>query len=237
MSTVIKAGQAGPVLQRLSTVDLADHLSEARAVIVDAENQAVQIIARAKRDAERTGANAYETGYQAGYEKGCSEGTAAGHQAGLEESVERFNDQQSTLVSAMERFVAEFDAIKQDLAVAAEQDLLEFAISAARRLTFAIGALHRESALENLRRALRLVGAKTNLTVRVHPDDIASMETFAESVFQKMQTSGVMNLVADGTMAPGGCKVEDAETEVDASLETQVNEMVSLLLGDETGNG
>lgn len=237
MSTVIKAGEAGPVLQRLSTVDLADHLGEARAIIADAERRAAEIIAHAKRDADRARENAHETGHEAGYEEGRREGTAAGHQAGLEESVERFRGQQSTLVSAMARVVAEIDAIKQDLAVAAEKDLLDFAVSVARRLTFAIGAIHRESALENLQRALRLVGAKTDLTVRVHPDDIAAMETFAESVLENIRTSHAVNLVADDTLAPGGCVVESAEAEVDASLETQVDEMVSLLLGEETRNG
>jgi flagellar biosynthesis/type III secretory pathway protein FliH len=131
----------------------------------------------------------------------------------------------------MEQALTEIDQIKEDLAVAAERDLLEFAVAMAARLTFAIGALHRESAMQNLRRALLLVGSKSDLTVRVHPDDLASMETFAESVVKKMGTARAVNLVPDTTVAPGGCTVGAAEIEVDASLETQIDEMVSLLLG------
>lgn len=237
MSTVIKAGQAGRVLQRLSTVDLADHLAEARAVLTDAERRAAQIIAHAERDAERLREEAHQGGYQAGHDQGYAEGTATGHQAGLQESVARFDEQQSALVSAMDRVIAEIDALKQDLAIAAENDLLEFAVSVARRLTFAIGELYPESATENLLRALRLVGSKTDLTVRVHPQDVAAMKTFAESVLQRMDGSRAVNLVADDSVAPGGCRVQSAQAEVDASLETQVDEMVALLLGDKAKNG
>ncbi len=51
MSTVIKAGRGGPILQRLSTVDLADHLAEAEAVIAEAKRRAAQIVVTAERDA------------------------------------------------------------------------------------------------------------------------------------------------------------------------------------------
>ncbi len=72
MSTVIKAGQAGPVLKHLSTVDLADHLAEADAVVAQAKRRAAGIITRTEHDAaetmQRVQASGYETGYARGYE-------------------------------------------------------------------------------------------------------------------------------------------------------------------------
>ena len=69
MSTVIKAGQAGAMLKRLSTVDLADHLAEARTVIDKAQRRAAKLIAAAKVQAERVLEETGKSGYDAGYEK------------------------------------------------------------------------------------------------------------------------------------------------------------------------
>ena len=90
--------------------------------------------------------------------------------------------------------------------------------------------------LENLERALRLVGSRTNLTVRVHPDDIASVKKFAGSALAHVEASQAVKIVADDTMAPGGCRVESDRATIDATLETQVGELVSLLLGGNTNN-
>ena len=237
MSTVIKAGQGGNILQRLSTVDLADHLAEARAVIEEAGCRADRIAAQARADAQCALEEAKVTGYQAGYERGHTEGLAAGRQEGRREAIERFNTEQDNLVSMMKRALAEIDASKEELRLAAERDVLDFAALVARRLTFAIGRLHRESAQANLRRAIELVDSKTDVTVRVHPDDLASIETFAASLLDQVGASRAVKIVSDDSVAPGGCKVESDRTGIDATLEAQVNEMTSLLLGGGGENG
>ncbi len=231
MSTVIKAGQGGDILQRLSTVDLADHLAEARAVIEEAGCRADRIVAQARTDAQRALAEAKKSGYQVGYERGHAEGITAGQQDGRQEAIERFNTEQDNLVSMMKQALAEIDASKEELRVAAERDVLDFAALVARRLTFAIGRLHHESAQANLRRAIQLVESKTDVTIRVHPDDLASIETFAASLLEQVGASRAVNVVPDDSAAPGGCKVESGRTGIDATLEAQVDEMTSLLLG------
>jgi flagellar assembly protein FliH len=236
MSTVIKAGQAGPVLKHLSTVDLADHLEEADVLVERARRHASQIAAKAGQDAERALQEANKTGYDAGYALGYSEGTAAGHQAAYEESIERFNKEHANIVAAMERAVAGFDALKEEIRIAAERDVLEFAVRVVSKLTFAIGRLHRESATENLSRTLRLVGSRTDLTIRVHPHDAESIKTFAQSVLQRVDATPSVNIVEDDSLSPGGCVVCNERTEIDATLETQVDEMVTLLLGGKAGN-
>lgn len=229
MSTVIKAGQAGPVLKHLSTVDLADHLAEADAVVAQARRKAAHIVARTKREAEEAVRRAGESGYEAGHKRGYEQGLKAGYDAAHRESIELFTAQHASIVAAMQGAVAEVDAIKQDLRIAAERDLLDFAVSVASKLTFAIGRTRREAALANLQRALPLVAAHTDVAIRVHPDDLASIEMFAESVLQQVDASRSVAIVADDTLAPGGCKVLSGRTEIDSTLETQVAEMVSLL--------
>lgn len=233
MSTVIKANQAGHILRRLSTVDLADHLAEARSVIEEARRQASTIVSEAKREAARALVEAKRSGYDVGHKNGIEEGREAGRQAAHAESIDRFDRQQVQLVSTMQQAIADIDLMKEDLRIAAERDLLEFAVMIASKLTFDIGRSHREAAVENLKRALRLVGSKTDVTIRVHPDDIASMKTFAAGTLEQTHASRSVEIVPDESFAPGGCVLDSDKTSVDARLETQIEEIVSLLLGRE----
>jgi len=231
MSTVIKAGEAGPILRHLSTVDLADHLADASAAMEQAKREMTHTVADAHAEAKRIREEARQQGYQAGQKRGHTEGREAGYKAAHDEAMAGFQQEHANIVQAMQAAVASIDAVKEDLTIAARRDLLDLSILVARRLTFAVGDLHREAALENLGRAVRLVGSKTDLLIRAHPKDIASIEKFAESALSSISDASTVNIVEDETIAPGGCKVESERTSVDASLETQVNEIVSLLMG------
>ncbi len=231
MSTVIKAGQASKVLQRLTTVDLADHLAEAHAVIADAQLKAAQLLARADREAARAADESRREGYDEGFKKGYAEGTVAGRAEALEQAMTDFEQRHADVRADFRRVIEEIDATKEERNIAASRNLLEFALTLARRLTFAIGEVYREAAVENLKRALEIVGARTDLCIRVHPKDVETMTTFASSTLEHLGASSAARVIADDTVAPGGCFVQTGSTEVDATLESQIEEIVSLLLG------
>lgn len=233
MSTVIKAKESGPILKRLSTVDLADHLAEARAVVEAAQRRAAQTIADAEVQVDSALEEARKSGHDAGYKQGYAEGTRAGHQTARDESIQQFKQEHGNIVADFQRAISEIDSMKQDLQIQAEKGLLDFAVLVATKLTFMIGRMHRESAVENVKRAIRLVGSKSDVTIRIHSRDIAAMEMFADSVIRRADASRVVNIVTDDSITPGGCKVESGCTHVDATLETQVDEIVSLLIGGE----
>lgn len=235
MSTVIKAGQAGSILKRLSHVDLADHLSEAQAVIAEAKRRAAQTIGKAKEESVRIREAAREEGFREGRAQGFQEGTEVGRREARDAATRTFEDAHADAVSAMESAVAEIESIKGDLAIRAEQNLLDFAIRIVEKLTYAVGRMDRESANANFGRALRLVDATTDIRVFVHPDDVETLQSFAPSVLQKSEQARGVEIVADEKMAPGGCRVMYGQFEVDQSLDTQIMEMVSLLLGGSRG--
>lgn len=236
MSMVIKAGEAAKLVSRLSPVDLADHLAEARSVLDAARQQAARIMAEARRNAVIAEEQAHKRGHEAGYQEGHREGTKVGHQQAFDEATKRFNEQHADVVSAMQEAAARMDAMKEELEIAAEHHLVRFATDVACKLTFAIGAHHHESAAENLRRALRIVGTKTDLVVRAHPNDLDTIRTFAPSLLEEVGSSSHIDVVADEDIAPGGCIVRTERSEVDVTLDTQVAEIVALLLGKDAGD-
>ncbi len=230
-STIIKAGEAATVLRRLSTVDLADHLAEARAVIDEAKRRAAQIVSLAEEQSRLAADSVCAEAYRTGYEKGLEEGTAAGRKAAFEKACESFHREQENVVAMMRSAIEQVNAMKDELRVAATTDLMDFAIDVAVRLTYAIGDLRRESAMENLRRALHVVGLKTDVTVRVHPKDLSTLRTFASSVLDQLDAGASVAFVEDEKLSPGGCLVGNDRTQIDASLETQVAELIAQLTG------
>lgn len=237
MSTVIKAGEAGPLLRRLSTVDLADYVQEGRGLVLEAKRRAASIIEDASRESERLREVARREGHEAGHAKGEEEGRRTGHDTAYAESLKRFEKENATVVRDLQRAIDELDAIQDNVRETAERDLLSLAVKVASKLTFAIGEVHREAAARNLDRVLALIGTKDVLVVHVNPADLESIRTYAKSALQHARTSSMVSIEPDDRMAPGGCKVTGRRIEIDATLETQVDELVSLLIGGRNKDG
>ncbi len=234
--TVIKAGQTGALRTRPRTFHLNDHVREASGTLEAARREAEEIIARAEREAIDIRGRAERAGFAEGLGLGRVEGERTGQETAHAEALAQFEKEQASLVAAMQTAVSHLDAMKEDLAIEAERNLLDFAVDVAGRLTFAVGGLHREAAIANLRKAIDLVGQATDLTVRVHAEDLKSLRDFAESTLQQVNASRSVTFVVDESIAPGGCCVETARTRIDARLETQVDEMLLLLLGEKRRN-
>ena len=210
MSTVIKAGESGPLLRRLSTVDLADHLAEADSVIAAAKTRAADLLGKAEQQAAELHAQTKRAGYDTGHKEGYDAGHKAGFEAGREESLKQFGEEQVGLVSLMRQVIASFEEVKRDLAVTGERDLLEFAVTVAKKLTFAIGDLNRDAARQNMTRALAMIGAQTDVVVRAHPADLDALDRFAQSVASDLDHARSIKVVADDAIAPGGCRPREA---------------------------
>lgn len=237
MSSIIKAGKTGHYQQSLSSLHLIDHVAEAKKEIEATKRKAEQTLAQANLEKDNIFADAKKTGHQAGYEEGYVEGKENGFEAAHKDATENFLKEQQNLLSDLQKLLSEVDAERENLLISAERNLLDFAISLSSKLTFAIGKEYRESAIENAKRAIQLIGTKSNLNVRVHPDDIEAMEKFSKSMVKQIGESAVLNLLPDESMAPGGCMVMNEHSDIDARLETQVDELVALLAGNKTNHG
>jgi len=217
----------------LSTLDLTDHLAEATAAVSAAKREAARIIAASRNQSDQVLREAKSQGFEAGYGQGALAGEEGGRERAYKDAIERFQKEHEKLVSTMEAALSQFEGMKQGIRLDAVHDVLELAIRIATKLTFAIGRLDRQAAQANLERAVELVGTKTDLTIHVNPHDYEAMASFANGLIQKVRSSSSVELVSDDRIAPGGCRVANDATSIDATLETQIDEVVSLLLGSE----
>ncbi len=231
MATVIKVGQQDPkLLKRLETLDVTDHVTEAHAIVDSAKRRGAEIVRSARRDAEKLRADAGEKGYEEGFRRGYEGGKRAGHDEAFEQAAARYASDQAQLATALDAMLAQFDELKRDLFIQARDDVLRFAVRVAEKVTRLAGAFHGEAAANNLESALRLVESRTDLVARVHPLDCETAGRFAADFVARVGPDAHLKVLPDDSIAPGGCLLETPNSQVDATIDTQIDQVAQLLV-------
>jgi len=237
MSTVIKAGEAIKKIGSLRAVNLNDHVAEARAIVERARLDAIKSKEESELESQSLFKRVREKAYAEGHEAGLIEGRKTGRTEAFTEATRRFNEQHGDIVTTFQQAIESIVSLRTDLAITAERDLLRFSVRLASNLTYAIGRLDEQAAVANLQRALRVVGSKTDLSIHVHPQDVSAIRDFANTALEKLSQANYIDVSEDENIKPGGCLVRTAETEVDATLTHQIDDLVRLLLGEEPADG
>ena len=238
MTTVIKVGQSDVrLLRRLESVDLADHLVEASKIVNAARRDAARMTEQAKAAAIQIRQEADQRGFAEAYAKGLVEGRKTGHEQAFREAADRFRREQADLCKALSAAVAELERGKRDILIEAGQDMLRFAVRLAEKVTRRAVAVDSSAAVANLREVLRLVGTRTDMTVRIHPADAETLRLFAKGLAEDVANQAHVRFVEDASISPGGCRVRTETTEIDATVETQIGQIVGLILGRPADQG
>ncbi len=155
---------------------------------------------------------------QEGFKAGRAEGLAAGQQA-IAEQVHRLQG----VMQALARPLEEFDEV-------VEHELVTLAITIAGQL------LRRELKTDPgvivavVREALAaLPSAARKVTLHLHPDDVAQVR---EALHVHEDERG-WHIEEDPVLSRGGCRVSSETSEVDASVEARLNEIINAVLGGE----
>ncbi|HOA72559.1 MAG TPA: FliH/SctL family protein [Phycisphaerae bacterium] len=227
-SGVIKANAVGQLPNAtFRSFQINDVMDEARAFVAKAHAEAEETLRQAElrarqieEEARRAGD---ERGYREGYERGLAEGREAGRQEAFEAAKQEFGEQQASLISACQQIISTIEAEREAWETAARQDLIDLAMAIARRVAHHVGREHREVVLANLEEAVRLVGARTDVTITVHPLDAEAARAFAQSLMDLREQWQKVRIVEEPELSPGGCRVHWGSGSIDSTLETQLD--------------
>lgn len=170
-------------------------------------------IERMHEEAHTAGhAEGYAAGHAAGVEAGRSEGYAEG-KAIVEDEAVRLRALADNLEEAM-----------SDLDTEVAEELLALSIEIARQVLQHTLAAHPEGVVDTVRAALAQI-PQTHAQIRLHPEDLALVrEHLGEHIGH-----GGHRLIDDHSIARGGCKVEAAGAQIDATLETRWRRVLETL--------
>ena len=236
-STVIKAGGNGLGDMSPQPFFLTDLMDEAKAFVADQRVKAETLIAEAQRETASIREQAREAGHREGFDTGRQEGCEAGHQEAFEQAKTEFADQQTNLITACQNIINEIEASRAGWEAAARRDLIDLAMTIARRVVHQVGPREREAVTANLEEAVRLVGARSDVTILVHPADAEAARVFAQSLADRQAQWQHVRIVSEEEISPGGCRIQWDTGAVDATLETQLDRIEAALKNDAARDG
>jgi flagellar assembly protein FliH len=181
-------------------------------------NHPARVLADATAEAERIRELARAEGHAEGLAQGREDGLAEAHSAAL----------------ALQRALSEALALRAQLAEETERDALALALALAAKILAGTLEVQPARVLDAVRGALRRVTERRRVTVLVDPVDLEIVSAAIAELGAQVGGVEHCDVQADRRVGPGGAIVRTLESEVDATVDTQLErarEIVQAELG------
>ncbi len=152
--------------------------------------------------------------YKEGFERGHREGQEAGRQAIANQ------------VASLEQLLCNLSSQLEELDQAVEEELLALALAVGRELAGREISTHPEQVVALVRKAVAVLpSASRDIRIRLHPEDVRLVRELLSEPGGNRQ----WELIDDATLKRGGCQVSTETSQVDASVETRLNTIMTAL--------
>ena len=216
MNRVIKSGRmsslSGDAPVVVAPAELMRELrsDDARHALTKGEQQAKIIVATARAEAE----SIHERARAEGYKAGLAEAAQATHE----------------LIQTLERDIAEVAAERATLVDSVELDVLKLCVEAVEKLTRHEVKTDPRTVLRMIKSCLRRVKDRNEVRVRVSPEEVEQVKACREELLGVTEGLRELGIIEDRRVSRGGCVVETPSGDIDARIETQVQQMDSKLM-------
>ena len=181
-----------------------DAFEDAAPAAGDAGNAQGQVSLPTAQAIELMHQQAHQEGYQEGLEQGKAQGYREGQEQARQEA-QRLNDVLNQVNAALQQ-------LDQDMS----QALLDLALGIARQMLRQALAVRPELVLAVVKEAINsFPQANQHPQLVLHPQDAALVRSSLEAEL----AHGHWRVVEDNQIVPGGCRLETAHGELDATLE------------------
>jgi flagellar assembly protein FliH len=160
--------------------------------------------------------------------EGYSTGHTQGHQDGLVEI--------QAAARALQEALSSLHAAREQIAQEVERDAVELALALAAKILAGALEVQPERVVDTVRGALRRIADRRRITVLVDPADLQTVNAAIGELQAQIGGIELCEVQADRRVGRGGAIVRTVESEVDASVATQLErarEVVQTELGRE----
>ena len=192
---------------------IAQAEAQAAQMIHEAQLQCQNMVNEASAHSAEAAEQARQQAAQQGYEEGMQAGLQQGQQQGLVETQERVH-------LLKEQFV-ELVKVKRQVAAEMEPQIVDLALSIARRVVGDELKTNREVIVGIVRQGLSTLQERDEILIRVNPaeaDTVRGHQTEYEAMIEGLKK---FTIQADGAIELGSCAIETNLGNVDARIETQ----------------
>lgn len=201
-------------------LDMARQTAENIISSAKAEAEAIKKAAVAEIEAIKQ--KAYKEGFALGEEKGI----IAGEKAGREEILLDWQ----ALMQETELIISELQTSRMAILKASEEEMLKLVISFAKKILKVEPLARPEIILNNLDAAINKISEVDKIVIRINLKDKTMTESHKQELLNKLQGIKDVQIIEDATLAPGGVKIETGVSTIDATIESQAQELETQLL-------
>jgi flagellar assembly protein FliH len=152
---------------------------------------------------------------QEAWEKGFESGKVAGYEAGEKKA----ND----LVEQVQILVDEMTILRHELLKRYENQILELIFSVSKKIVNCEISVNERVIRETVLHALQLAAEKDRLVLNLNPDDVELIEKLQTTAADPSGKLTAAVLRADASVARGGCRLETPHGDIDATIETRLD--------------
>ncbi|KKL14691.1 hypothetical protein LCGC14_2513110, partial [marine sediment metagenome] len=168
--------------------------------------EAAAIVAKAQQDAEAVRKQA----------------AAQGHREGMQSVEEIVQKQLATVLPALRQVIQDIQDAKQAWQKHWDASAVHVAAAIAKRLIRRELTEQPEITLTLVREALQLASGSSRLRIHLNPDDHQALGDQVEMLIKELSSLTTAELIPDGQITPGGCRVETQFGIIDQQFESQL---------------
>ncbi len=191
-----------------------DAQNEADELLATARKEAETILSEAKQRVEEQGKDGYNEGYKKGREEGYREG----------------NIEAERLVERLHVIIERTMDKRQEILSETEQQIVDLVILMTRKIVKVISENQRNVVVSNVIQALRKVKGRGDVIIRVNLNDVGMTTQHTKDFLSAAENVKNISVVEDSTVDRGGCVIETDFGAIDARIVSQLNELEQRIL-------
>jgi len=236
LARIIKADErATGAVREGEGYNLQDLARAGGMIIRKATERAAAIVADAQVAAREASEKAAQQGASVGRAQGFEQGRSEGMAAGRAEATAEVRQKTQSLAAHLESLVSQIEARKDLVIREAQADLLRLSVRIAEKIVHKCIADDPKIAAVNIREAVELAAEKSKLRLVVNPADVAAAQAVLPELARRFASLSSAQIVPDGGVAPGGCRVLTEGGGVDMEIGKQLARIEQELTGGREG--
>ncbi|WP_041643842.1 FliH/SctL family protein [Mahella australiensis] len=197
----------------------SDNSAQVNTILEEASRQAENIIKEAESEAEALQQQIFESARRDGYDRGYNDGYNNGYKDGLQAGRSQYDD----MIAEAQHMVDDAQKEKDKVMRAAEEELVELALSIAKEVLEHEISIDRNTIVYLAKKALKRCYYSDGITIRVRDEDYGTLiEHLADFTSAKGENVNI-TILKDAAIDEGTCLIDTPTGTIDASIDTQMD--------------
>lgn len=154
---------------------------------------------------------------QEAYEKGFAQGEKDGLDLGEKKGIK--------VIENIESILKELSRLKKEIPKQYEKEILDLAFAISKKIIHREIATDESAIKDTILNALSFAVEKSKVILRVNPEDFDYVEKLRTQFFAEVKDLKSISITSDPSITRGGCFLETPYGDIDASVETQLEEI------------